>query len=159
MKSCVLMDFAINLFNCFGYRENNLRKERKNSMFKSTFLLSGSWVFSPLNLSVRPTRKGWLPFMFAGVVSHAIDVTAILNTLTHLIWYCIGKPPGALLFEKWGDYLFIKFEQSISYSSAGFKPGSKQDGCLWRLPSYCSNHPATTAGFEKYFCKDALFKS
>ena len=32
---------------------------------------------------------------------------------------------------------------------AGFKPGSEQDGCLWRLPSYRSHLSATTAGSKK----------
>ena len=41
-------------------------------------LFSSSWVFSPLDLSVRPTHKWWLPLMFVGLVSHASDGTCCL---------------------------------------------------------------------------------
>ena len=34
---------------------------------------------------------------------------------------------------------------------AGFESGSEQDGCLWRLPSYRSNHSATIASLIAKF--------
>ena len=42
--------------------------------------------------------------------------------------------------------LFLTLSDWYFNPERGFKPGSVQDGCFWRLPSYFANHSATTAG-------------
>ena len=42
-------------------------------------------------------------------------------------------------------YSFYSFSTAFARYYAGFGLGLEQDSCLWRLPSYCSNHSATTA--------------
>ena len=68
------------------------------------------------------------------------------------IYFCVFSPKN-IISRKWYDYIMPQ---------GGFEPGSEQDCCHWRLQSYCSNQPATTAwsNFQIYYVnKSALFSN
>ena len=44
-------------------------------------------------------------------------------------------------------------------SQAGFEPGSAQDGCLWRLPTYYANPSATMSGLSLLVSTSYLFNN
>ena len=90
-------------------------------------------------------RRGSHSFLLKHFIAPSLNLIPCLSTWLEII----------VCSHSWGMREAIRAvisrredKQGInSLPRAGFEPGSELDGCLWRLPSYRSNHSATMAGF------------